>query len=206
VVIPNGVDAAGFKPGDKGDRLTLKSELGIPSSARVLLLVGALLRKGIETALRALALLERSTYLVAVGAGPHDRVATLAGRLGVRERLRLIDPIQDVERYYRGADVLLFPTRYEPFGMVIAEAWASGLPVVTAATAGALEWAVTDEDVLVVAEPDDAEAFAKTISAVLNSPELATRLSTRGRALAERLSWDRVARETEEVYEQAVDA
>jgi len=203
-VIPNGVDASDFRPGENADRLALKSELDIPPTARVLLLVGALVRKGVETALEVSASLGPHSYLVAVGAGPHDRVTAMANRLGVQEQLRLVAPVPDVERYYRGADVLLFPTRYEPFGMVIAEAWASGLPVVSAATAGALEWAAAGDDVMVVDDPGNAGEFARATSAILENQELATRLLIRGRALAETLTWDRVAAETEAVYQQAV--
>jgi len=203
-VIPNGVDCTRFKPGDGSERQALGDELSIPESGRILLLVGALVRKGVETALGALPLLHPQTYLVAVGAGPRSRVTTLAERLGIRDRVRVVLPAPDIERYFRAADVFLFPTRYEPFGMVIAEAWAAGLPVVAAETAGALEWATAGEDVLAVADPGDAAAFAAAAEQILNDSQTARRLSERGRALARQLSWERVIRETEALYERVV--
>ncbi len=203
-VIPNGVDCRRFKPGDGSERIALGNELGIPESGRILLLVGALVRKGVETALRALPSLQSQTYLVAVGAGPQARVATLAEKLGVQNRVRLVLPVPDIERYFRAADVFFFPTRYEPFGMVIAEAWAAGLPVVTTETAGALEWAWAGEDVLTVADAADAAAFAAAAERILNDSRTARRLAERGRALAQQLTWDRVIRETEAVYEHVL--
>lgn len=202
--IPNGVDCSRFRPGTNSDREALRVELGIPASAPVLLLVGALVRKGIETALLALARTEGETHLVAVGAGPHARILALASQLGVRKRLRLVNPTTEIERYYRGSNVLLFPTRYEPFGMVIGEAWASGLPVVTTSLAGALEWASPNENVLVVDDPTDHESLAEATTRILEDPDLETRLSTQGRLLAKHFTWDRVARETDAIYDRAL--
>ncbi len=203
-VIPNGVDCTHFRPGDGSERRALGDELGIPKAGRILLLVGALVRKGVETALRALSSLQPHAYLVAVGAGPRARIATLAAKLGVRDRVRLVAPTPHVDRYLRAADVFVLPTRYEPFGMVIAEAWATGLPVVTAETAGALEWASAGEDVLTVADAGDAAAFAAAAEQILNDSVTARRLSERGRALAQQLTWDRVVRETEAVYQRVL--
>jgi glycosyltransferase involved in cell wall biosynthesis len=128
----------------------------------------------------------------------------LAEKLGVQNRVRLVLPVPDIERYFRAADVFFFPTRYEPFGMVIAEAWAAGLPVVTTETAGALEWASAGEDVLTVADAADAAAFAAAAERILNDSRTARRLAERGRALAQQLTWDRVIRETEAVYEHVL--
>lgn len=199
-VIPNAVDIGRFQPGDAGDRTTLKAELRIPDSAPLLLLVGALVRKGIETALQSLVHLGSESHLLAIGAGPHSRIRSLASRLGVADRLRIRSPVSDIERYYRGCDLFLFPTRYEPFGMVIAEAWAAGLPVVCAGTAGALEWAKDGRDVLNVDDPTDAEGFADAARRILTDRDLASRLASAGRELAVNLSWERVVRETEAVY------
>ncbi len=203
-VAPNGVDPDRMRPGGPAERERLRVELNVPASARLLLLIGALVRKGVETALRTLGQLDSNVYLVAVGAGPHAHIRGLAERQGVANRLRLVSPVSDIERFYQGSDIFLFPTRYEPFGMVVAEAWAAGVPVVAAGTAGALEWASPDEDALVIEDPTDAEGFAEGVDRLLKDPDLAAQLARRGRALAEQLTWDRVVRETEAVYERVV--
>jgi len=118
----------------------------------------------------------------------------------VADRLHLVQPTRDVHRYYHTADAFVFPTRYEPFGMVIVEAWAAGLPVISSACAGALEWSCDGETALHVASATDADAFARGARQLMDDRALAERLSTGGRALVSQFSWERVVRETERVY------
>ncbi len=203
-VIPNAVDLDRFGTVPSNTRQELRRRLGIDGNAFVLLTVGTLVRKGIETAIACLERLPDGTHLVAVGAGPHERVRAMAGGGGVAHRVHLVNPVPDVERYYHVADAFLFPTRYEPFGMVIAEAWAAGLPVVCAECAGALEWSTDRETALHVARADDAPGFAAAATRVMEDLMLRSRLIERGRDLAKSLSWDRVIAETEAVYESVV--
>ena len=202
-VIPNGVDAARFTPSAATDRGTIRSELGIADSARILLTVGALLRKGIETSLRALKQLPEDVHLVAIGAGSHERIRSLANKLNVSRRFHLMHPVGDIERYFRAADVFLFPTRYEPFGMVIAEAWASGVPVVASACSGATEWATHEQHAMIVRDALNAEAFAHDVTRVLTDGELANRLKINGIELASQFAWKRVVQDTAHVFERA---
>ncbi len=202
-VVPNGVDATRFTPSAATDRGTIRSELGITNSAKILLTIGALLRKGIETSLRALNRLPEDVHLMAIGAGPHERIRSLANELNVSPRLHLMHPVGDIERYYRAADVFLFPSRYEPFGMVIAEAWASGVPVVVSACSGAAEWATHERHAMIVPDALNAEAFAHDVSRVLTDRDLADRLKINGPELASQFTWERVVQDTARVYERA---
>ena len=203
-VIPNGVDLAHFAPGTPEARSQLRSNLQLAPDAKVALLVGALVRKGIETAIWSLCPLPSQVHLVAVGAGPKERVRSLARRAGVHARVHLIDPVRDIDRYYAGADALLFPTRYEPFGMVVAEAWAAGLPVVASGVTGATEWATHDENALVISDPTDSRGFANALMRILDNPSLAEQLSARGRELARQFPWERIVADTESVYEKVL--
>ncbi len=203
-VIPNAVDFDGFASPTTNVTHELRNALGIPDDAFVLLTVGTLLRKGIETAITCLARLPKTVHLVAVGAGPHQRVQALARRIGVAERLHLIHPVSDIERYYHMASALLFPTRYEPFGMVIAEAWAAGLPVICSSTAGALEWSRHDETAIHVDPPTNDKAFAEAVTRVAERQGLAKHLADGGRNLARQFSWRRVVTETENLYRQVL--
>ena len=203
-VVHNGVDLSQFNPGTSEARRRLRSSLKLPASSKVALLVGALVRKGVETAIWALGPLPDDVHLVAVGAGPKERVRALAVRAGVSGRVHVVDPVADIERYYAGADMLVFPTRYEPFGMVVAEAWACGLPVVASGVTGATEWATNGDSVLLVSDPTNVQGFAKCMIRILEDAPLAERLSRGGRDLARRLSWERVVADTEAVYEKVL--
>ncbi len=128
-VIPNAVDPAVFAPRAR------PASNGPP----VLLFIGAYERKGLDTAIRALARMSVPAELVAIGEGRRASLQRLAQELGVADRVRFGGVREDIASAFSGADAFVFPTRYEPFGMVVAEALASGLPVVTSAAAGAAD-------------------------------------------------------------------
>jgi glycosyltransferase involved in cell wall biosynthesis len=77
----------------------------------------------------------------------------------------------DASALYRTADVCLFPSRYEPLGNVVIQAWAHGLPVVAAASQGPSALIRDGRDGLLVAV-DDAEALARAVRRVLDEPML----------------------------------
>lgn len=163
VVIPYGVDLARFDPAlraSAGPELRAELRAG---AAPVWLLVGSgWRRKGLDTALRALALSRaHDTVLWVAGNDAADPWQARAAALGVGERVRFLGPRSDVERLYAAADALLLPTRYDAFGAVCLEAAASALPVVTSGAAGAAE--VLGEGGLVVADAEDAAGFAAAL-------------------------------------------
>src|SRR5439155_24607267 len=80
-------------------------------------------------------------------------------RLGVAGRIAWLGPRPDIERWYAAADVVVLPSRYEPFGNVHLEALASGVPVVASAAAGGAE-AIVDGGGGAVVDPRDAGAVA----------------------------------------------
>jgi UDP-glucose:(heptosyl)LPS alpha-1,3-glucosyltransferase len=98
-----------------------------------------------------------------------------------------------VERFYAAADVFILPTHYEPFGLVILEALASGVPTIVSATAGASEWLEDGVDALLLRNPADGEEARVALCSILGSPELAASLSMNGRLKAETLQWSIVA-------------
>jgi glycosyltransferase involved in cell wall biosynthesis len=111
----------------------------------------------------------------------------------------------DVARVLAAADLFVMPTLYEPFGMVIAEAMASGLPVITSRLAGAGELIDHKVDGVLLDEPTDPAAIAQQIIPLLREPELATQMGQLARRKVEHYSWDYVVRETEAVYARALD-
>jgi glycosyltransferase involved in cell wall biosynthesis len=165
------------------------------------LFVGAIQpRKDPVGAIEALALLNSDLRLVLVGpekSGGQD-VRDAIQRLGVGDRVELAGHVErdELAALYRGAACLVFPSRYEGFGLPIVEAMASGIPVV-AARAGAVPEVAGDAAVLV--EPGDPVALAGGIERALADSE---RLVAAGFEWAKRYSWVETARQTLDVYRE----
>ena len=87
-----------------------------------------------------------------------------AGALGVADRVRFLGWRADPSALYRAADVCVFPSRYEPLGNVVIQAWAHGLPVVAAASQGPAALIEDGADGLLV-PIDDADALAAAVEA-----------------------------------------
>ena len=119
-------------------------------------------------------------------------------RLGLSERVEWTGHVErdELAALYRGAACLVFPSRYEGFGLPVVEAMASGTPVV-ATTAGAIPEVAGDAAVLV--EPGDPVALAGGIERALADRE---RLVAAGLERARRYSWAETARQTLEVYRE----
>ena len=191
VVTPNGVDPA------------FNRDEPQPLGNGYLLFVGALHpRKDPLTALEALALLGGDLRLVLVGPdkGLEGEVRRAATRLGIDRRIDFRGHVEkdELARLYRGASCLVFPSRYEGFGLPALEAMACGTPVV-ATTAGALPEATGGAAVLV--EPGSPVALAAGVERALAEREGLVRA---GLEQAGRYSWAETARRTLAVYEEVL--
>ena len=170
-----------------------------PEGEPYALFVGALQpRKDATTAIEALSLVDGAPRLVLVGPdkGGRAEAEATAARLGVAVELRGHVPQDELAALYRGAACLVFPSRYEGFGLPMLEAMASGTPVV-ATTAGALPEVAGEAAILV--EPGDSVALAGGIERALADHE---RLREAGLARVARYSWAETARVTLEVYRE----
>jgi glycosyltransferase involved in cell wall biosynthesis len=104
-----------------------------------------------------------------------------ATRLGIGDRVQFLGQRQDVARLLEGADVFCQPNlEAEPFGMVFVEALRAGLPVVSAASGGALE--IVDDSCGLLVTPRDAVQLAEALACLVESPEMRERLGRAGRA------------------------
>jgi glycosyltransferase involved in cell wall biosynthesis len=137
--------------------------------------------KGHDVALEALAGLP-DTWLWIAGAGPQEaRLKALAGALGVAQRVRFLGWRADASSLYRSADLCVFPSRYEPLGNVVIQAWAHGLPIVAAASQGPAALIRDGEDGLLV-PIDDHEALATAVRRMLDDPALRASCAAAGAA------------------------
>lgn len=140
-VIYNGIDTQAFHPRLREQRQRIRDRLGVPAGATVFLFVGSgFERKGVGRLLESLAGLRPAPYLLVAGHDKHlARYRRQAGRLGLAEQVRFLGVQADVKPCYAAADAFVFPTLYEPFGNVILEAMAAGLPVITSTKCGGAE-------------------------------------------------------------------
>lgn len=172
--LPNFVDAASAPP---LPRDIFSTEMNAP----LLLAMGRLHQhKGFDILLAALARLP-GVYLWIAGEGPEEQaLRTQAGRLGVAGRVRFLGWREDAPALMAAANILVCPSRIEPLGNVVIEAWAQGLPVVAARAQGPaalIRGGVTG----MLAECEDVHGLAQAIGNVLASPALAAGLAAAGR-------------------------
>ena len=158
-------------------------------------------RKGLLYVIEALSLLPRpDVKLVVVGSGDRKFYGQLAELKQVRERILFISHSSNLWEYYAASDLFVFPTIYEPFGLVIVEAMASGLPVITSRVAGAADVIIDEVNGLLLRDPSDVNDLAAKIELLLSDAKLRKTMGERARDTAEKLSWGRAAEKTLKVY------
>jgi 1,2-diacylglycerol 3-alpha-glucosyltransferase len=189
-VIPTGIDLGQFARGDGG---RFRSLYGIPPERPVLVHIGRLgFEKNIDFLLRALVRVKREipdVLLVIAGEGPaRGRLETLTTELGLRDNLLFVGYLSRdgaLEDCYCAGDAFVFASRTETQGLVLLEAMALGIPVVSTAVMGTKEVLEGGQGSLIAAE-DEADFASKAVR-LLADDELRATLATQARAHAR--SW-----------------
>jgi glycosyltransferase involved in cell wall biosynthesis len=107
----------------------------------------------------------------------------------------------DLPALYNGADLFVFPSLYEGFGLPVLESMASGTPVITSRVSSLPEVA---GNAAILVDPYNVDTIAQAMWQVLQDPQLAANLREKGLAWANQFSWERTARETLAVYERVL--
>lgn len=158
-------------------RAALQTPEGVPV---VLLLSRMHRKKGVDTLLRA-ALALPDAYFWLAGDGPELRAyRRLADRLQLAQRVRFLGWRTDRAALLNAADICVLPSRYEPFGTVMAESWYAGVPLVATRAAGAAQYVSDGVDGL-LCEIDDAAGLARQLRRVIDDRELRQMLVENGR-------------------------
>jgi D-inositol-3-phosphate glycosyltransferase len=218
-VVPPGVDLTSFRP---LDRVEARQKIGF-SGGPLLLFVGRLERlKGVEIAIRALALLSDRAHpdlrLLVLGEDARERgvrdadesekerLKGIASALGVRDRVDFLGSVahHELPYFYSAADVCVMPSYSESFGLVGLEAQACGCPVVASDVPG-LRSVIRDEVSGYLIHGNDPAAYAERIGRLLADPQLAQQMGRHGSLLAQRFSWTRTADRLETLFDQVID-
>jgi UDP-glucose:(heptosyl)LPS alpha-1,3-glucosyltransferase len=200
-VIYHGVDAEKFHPRNRivcRDRL--RSELGAAPGQCLALFVGNL-QKGAAAAIRAAARVA-GIRLVLVSSSNPETDRAVARAEGAADRVVFHPFSKSIEQFFAAADVFVFPTIYEPYGMVISEAMASGLPVITSRAAGAAELIEHGESGWLTDTPWDPDQIAEGLRALAADAGLRQRMGAAARIRIEAYTWDRAAEQTLAVYRE----
>jgi glycosyltransferase involved in cell wall biosynthesis len=201
-VVPNGVDHAVFRPASSTDaKHALRAQLGLPASAFVVLFCGGdWERKGLRDAIDAIALMP-DTVLCVVGRGDEAAMRGHAERRHAASQVRFIGKTTTPEQWYAAADVLVHPSRYEAFSLVILEAAASGLPIVAHAVNGTEELVESGVNGFLTAFGGD--ALREPLVALRDDATLRGSMSAVALERSRRYAWDRVASEYFDVLAKA---
>lgn len=186
-VIANGVDVEEFSPG-WADR----TALSLPAVGIVGLFVGDITteRKNLGTVLKAMVHVP-GLSLAVVGDARKSRFPDEARLLGVEERVAFLGFRRDVRDLMRATDIFIFPSRYEPSGLVLLEAMSSGLAIIAAATAGAAEL-IEEGAGLKITDPNDVEALVSHLVRLMADGEERVALGRAARAIALEATWDKM--------------
>lgn len=158
-----------------------RETLGVPPEAKLLLALGRLhTNKAFDVLIDALPSLP-DAWLLLAGEGPEETaLKERAEKQGVADRIRFLGWRRDVGALYSTADILVCPSRYEPLGNIVIEAWAHQRPVVAARSMGPSHL-IHHDDLGVLVPVDDAAALAEGIRRVFDDPALRARIVAAGR-------------------------
>jgi UDP-glucose:(heptosyl)LPS alpha-1,3-glucosyltransferase len=193
VTLYNGVDLDRFTPPrDDSARREIRSALGLGDGAPLVAFVGnGFGRKGLRFLLEAWPKVGRGAHLLVVGADRKRRwYQREAARHGVGARVHFAGAMPDVIRVFHAVDAAALPSLFEPFGNVVMEAMATGLPVLSSAQSGAAEVLPESMQQFVVRNPTDASEIARKMNALLDADG---ELRGGARAAAERYTWQSYA-------------
>ncbi len=201
-LVYHGVDSGHFSPENcRQQREEIRQQLNIPPSETVFLFVGHdYRRKGLATAVRAVDRMAgegRAIRLMVVGKKRSHQFLDLPARAAVTVAGATDDPLP----YYAAADAVVLPTYYDPFALVVLEAAACGLPIVTTRMAGASELLTDGRDGFVIADAADDGELAARLRQLLD-PAVRRPMGAAARKLALAHSADRSCDEIISIYHE----
>jgi glycogen(starch) synthase len=209
-IIPNGVDTARFDRLRGADLSDFRLQYAQPEEKIVFYVGRVVYEKGIHVLLdsvpKVLAEFPHAKFVIAGTGGMLGELRRRAQDRGLNGKVLFTGYIsdEDRDRLLAISDCVVFPSLYEPFGIVALEAMASRAPVVVSAVGGLAE-VVKHAETGITVYPGNTDSLAWGILHTLQQPEWAKqRAEAAYQQVAEEYTWDRIARQTADVYERVV--
>ncbi len=187
-------------------RAPQRQELGFSEQDIVFGLVasGDFKKRGVDLFIRALGKLSSNKKIKAIIVGKENHIGIyqdMANAVGMKERLRFLKPITNVENYYHAIDVFVYPARYEEFGIGVLEAMACGLPIICADSVGAAELFGKKTRKFLFSHPCDIEELAGKMTSLAEDESLRRALGEGAGGIGKTRGWDQNFSEISALYE-----
>jgi UDP-glucose:(heptosyl)LPS alpha-1,3-glucosyltransferase len=169
-ILPSGIDPARVRPPNPRETAAeVRAELNLGDSPVILFVGSGFERKGLRFAIESLRLMKNSqAVLLAVGKDSPGPYLSLARRLGLAGRIRLIGVRSDVPRLLCAADAFVLPTIYDPGAISCLEALVAGVPVVTTRANGSADFLEPGLNGFVLDDPADSSNLAAGLDSALS--------------------------------------
>lgn len=171
-LIYNGIDTARFRPTNEAEKLIFKKSLGLPEDKVIFTVMAHNFRlKGMRELIESAVLVRRSRkdfLIVVAGYGKQRPFLRQAEKAGVSENLQFLGAVNKPEDVYKASDVYVQATWYDPCSLVVLEAMAAGLPVITSQFNGAGELISHAKEGYIISRPDSHQELAKAMIALMD--------------------------------------
>jgi len=204
VVIPNGVNTERFSVKDKQlKRKTVREKYNLKDNDVVAIFPAhEFKRKGLSKIIDAYFELKiDNLFLLVVGRDDPAGFYAEIAKHELKGKIIFVGEQADIEDYYLASDMMIFPTVYEPFGLVITEAMACGLPVIVSAVAGAAELITDKKDGVLLSDANDSIELAEKIKWLITNKGMSDDIGRNARITAEKYSWDIISGKTFGLYD-----
>ena len=207
-VIPNGINLSNFTGIERDYDFRRQYAM---DNEKIILYVGRLVyEKGVQHLIAAMPKIlsnyNDAKLIIAGRGGMMDELRAEASNLGLNDKIYFTGYLnsKQVQKMYKCADVAVFPSTYEPFGIVALEAMLAGVPTVVS-DVGGLDEIVTHGVDGMKSYAGNANSIADTVTALLYDHQLATNVSKKAKQkVKDQFNWEKIAQDTHFTYEKAI--
>ena len=207
-VIPNGINLSNFTGIERDYDFRRQYAM---DNEKIILYVGRLVyEKGVQHLIAAMPKIllnyHDAKLIIAGRGGMMDELRAEASNLGLNDKIYFTGYLnsKQVQKMYKCADVAVFPSTYEPFGIVALEAMLAGVPTVVS-DVGGLDEIVTHGVDGMKSYAGNANSIADSVTALLYDHQLATNVSKKAKQkVKDQFNWEKIAQDTHFAYEKAI--